>query len=309
MINLAADWNNLPKDHEARSTKLPWYHKTIEYQLRPPFVKLLEEWSNVAPDDVIQHIYRARRKAWRVFPWPCIGEFWFVEQGLRRHPDYSDVLKRMTSSNSRFLDIGSCLGQDIRTLAHDGAPTSNLYGVDVLPGFKDVGYILFRDSDRIDPSHFITSNIFTNDLTGRNDLTKTRGTWDIIHVSMFLHLFELPEQEAALKNIMRLLKPIPGSTILGTEPGSLEADVAVQKAPFCDLGKSIAAFRHSRESLKSSLEKVADALILEAKVWTAYDNEVTDEIEAGHRRNRMDSEIRLFNDHKERRILFRVDLI
>lgn len=54
----AEKWRYLPQDHKLRSTKLPWYNASFEHKLAPSFRKLLEEWSGIAPEDVIPHIYR-----------------------------------------------------------------------------------------------------------------------------------------------------------------------------------------------------------------------------------------------------------
>lgn len=54
----AEKWKQLPEEHLARSTKLPWYCPDFEYKLKPPFRKLLEEWSGIPPNDVVAHIYR-----------------------------------------------------------------------------------------------------------------------------------------------------------------------------------------------------------------------------------------------------------
>lgn len=54
----AEKWKQLPEEHVARSTKLPWYHDDFEYKLKPTFRKLLEEWSGIPPDDVVPHIYQ-----------------------------------------------------------------------------------------------------------------------------------------------------------------------------------------------------------------------------------------------------------
>ncbi|KAI0162497.1 hypothetical protein BJ166DRAFT_591362 [Pestalotiopsis sp. NC0098] len=226
MATDAEKWNQLP----SLSAKLPWHTQSFEHKLKTPFRKLLQEWSRVPQQEVISHICRVREEAWQIFPWPCIGEFWFIEQGLLRHPDYSRVLAQVTKTpDSKFLDLGTCLGQDLRTLAYDGAPVSSLYGADMCEAWRDAGYSLFNDRDRLGPSHFITGDIFSDS----DDLAKTRGTWDIVHISMFLHLFSLPDQEAASRNILRLLKATPGSSIVGTQTGSLDVGNFVLQPPLC----------------------------------------------------------------------------
>lgn len=57
-------WNlQLPEDHMARSTELPWYTADVEKKLKPSFRKLLEEWSGIAPESVVSHIYQTVRCA------------------------------------------------------------------------------------------------------------------------------------------------------------------------------------------------------------------------------------------------------
>ncbi|KAJ2986314.1 hypothetical protein NUW58_g5087 [Xylaria curta] len=285
MSSEAEKWRNCPRDHLARSTELPWYHEKFESKLQPPFCRLLQEWSGIAPGDIVPHIYQVvgsleflepqsltdiqREKAWEVFPWPCIGQFAFIEQGLLHHPNYFRITQRLTINTPahRFLDLGTCLGQDIRTLLHDGASPSTIYGADLIPAFRDVGYALFKDSDRLDPSHFIIGDIFSE----ADKLATTRGTWDIVHISNFLHLFSFADQEAASKNILKLLKRVPGSTIIGTQMGSLVAEHFKLKPPMCEPGEDKTVYRHNKETLKALFEKAANELGIKAVVWSDYD--------------------------------------
>lgn len=308
MATDAEKWNQLPQDHLARSTKLPWYTQSFEHKLKPPFRKLLQEWSKIPEQEVVPHISRVRQEGWQVFPWPCIGEFWFVEQGLLRHPDYSRILAQVTETpGSKFLDLGTCLGQDVRTLAHDGAPVSSLYGADVIEGFRDAGYSLFNDRDRLDASHFITGDIFSDS----DALAKSRGTWDIVHIAMFLHVFSLPDQEAASRNIMRLIKATPGSSIVGTQTGSLDAGDFELKPPFCEPGEHKVIYRHSKSTLKTLFEQAAKAIGVEVAVWTEYDEAEAKERAEGRTQKGEEWEKteRFFAGNRERRIFFRVEIV
>ncbi|KAI1174025.1 hypothetical protein F4777DRAFT_599955 [Nemania sp. FL0916] len=231
MIDGRDRWKERHLNHPSRSKQIPWYHRDFEHKLQPSFRTLLQEWSGIAPED--------REEAWQVFPWPCIGMFWFVEQGLLRHPGYPQILQRIisTSPTTKFLDLGTCLGQDIRTLLHGGAPAACLYGADVFPRFRDTGYTLFKDSNRLSPSHFIVGDIFSD----VDDLAKSRGTWDIVHIAMFLQIFSLSGQEAASRNILKLLKPGSNSTII---------DFQLQP-PFCDPEEERIIYRYSKETIKT----------------------------------------------------------
>jgi hypothetical protein len=59
MASEVEQWKSLPRVHIARSTKMPWYNQRFEHKLTPSFRKLLEDWSCIAPEDVIPHIYRS----------------------------------------------------------------------------------------------------------------------------------------------------------------------------------------------------------------------------------------------------------
>ncbi|TVY85534.1 Methyltransferase ausD, partial [Lachnellula suecica] len=202
---------NLPHNHGARSLKLPWYQPSLERKLNERVRKVLEEYSGLAPDEVEPHIYNIREQAWSIFPWPCIGEFWFLELGLSRHPSYPLILSQLKTPdpNHTLLDLGTCLGQDLRELAHAGVPISSLYGADLISGFEQAGHSLFRDADRFEKDRFITGDVMTDDEG--DGLVETRGTWGLVHIAMFLHIWSLEDQERACENILKLLRPEAGA--------------------------------------------------------------------------------------------------
>ncbi|KAF2197441.1 hypothetical protein GQ43DRAFT_204195 [Delitschia confertaspora ATCC 74209] len=301
----AQKWAQLPADHMARSTKLPWYTASFEHKLTPSFRNLLKEWSGIAPEDVVPHIYRIREESWRIFPWPCIGEFWFIEQGLLRHPDYASVLQKLkTIKQAKFLDLGTCLGQDLRTLAHANAPLPSLYGADALPGFEAAGHALFNDRDRLDSTHFITGNIFSE----TDDLAKTRGSWDIVHIAMFLHVFSKADAEAAARNILKLLKNEKETMVIGTQTGSLEPTELVLQPPLCEPGEHKTVWRQSRETMVEMWKEAANSVGLDVEIWAEYDEEEARQRANGRREKGegWEKRERFFTGDKERRIFFRV---
>jgi ubiquinone/menaquinone biosynthesis C-methylase UbiE len=221
-----------------------------------------------------------------------------------RHPDYEEVLARLKSSTEstplKFLDLGTCLGQDLRTLAYDGAPLSSLYGADVLPEFEAAGHQLFRDQERFDSSHFITGDVFSE----TDQLAGSSGSWDIIHIAMFLHVFSLERQEKACANMLRLVKKSSLSTIFGTQTGRLDAGELVLKPPMCEPGEHKTIFRHNKETMQEMWEKVAQSVGMKVQVWTGYD-----EKDASKRADEVEKGDRFFNGDRERRIFFRVRII
>lgn len=166
---------------------------------------------------------------------------------------------------------------------------------------------MFKDSDRFGPSHFITGDIFSD----VDDLAKTRGTWDIIHIAMFLHVFSLTDQETACKNILKLLKTTSKSTIIGTQTGTLDAGEMELKPPLCEPGEHKTVYRHSKETTKDMWEKAAKALDVKVDVWTEYDEDEARQRAEGRREKgeEWEKEQRFFTGDRERRIFFRVEIV
>lgn len=67
-----------------------------------------------------------------------------LELDLHRMSIYPEILERVKFGD-KFLDLGCALGQELRHLVHDGAPSTNLYGCDLTPDLINVGYDLFND--------------------------------------------------------------------------------------------------------------------------------------------------------------------
>lgn len=67
------------------------------------------------------------------------------------------VLPRLKAGDS-LLDLGSCMGQDLRKLVYDGAPSQKLYASDVFPQYEGLSYELWRDKDSF-PHHFLADDV------------------------------------------------------------------------------------------------------------------------------------------------------
>jgi SAM-dependent methyltransferase len=130
-------------------------------------------------------------------------------------PSYNSVLERVKNGGS-FLDIGCCFAQDIRKLVHDGAPADSLWGAELVPDFIDLGYELFNDKTSLG-ANFMVANIFDAD----GPLSQLKNSIDIIHVGLFLHLFDWAGQKKACETIVGLLKSENGVLVLGQQVGSL----------------------------------------------------------------------------------------
>lgn len=128
-------------------------------------------------------------------------------------PWYKDVLDHL-EAGSCILDIGCCFGQDLRFLAADGAPTTNMYATDIVPDFWQLSYDLFRDKGSFG-ARFITADI----LDPVSPLSHIETKIDIFLVNQVFHLLNRARQLAMAKNIVALSQP--NSWIVGWQIGSI----------------------------------------------------------------------------------------
>lgn len=139
----------------------------------------------------------------------------FLELTAIYHPYYANVISRLKSGET-YLDAGCCLGQDIRKLLYDGAPSSAaLYGLDLEAPFFDTGYRLFRDKESL------LSKSIAVDLTQLElpSIDIVKEGIDIISAQSLFHLFGLEQQELVAKHLVTCSRPKAGSVIIGRQAG------------------------------------------------------------------------------------------
>lgn len=163
---------------------------------------------------------KQREKAWDVYPYPCIGQFLFLNLTINLSPYYPTLVSRLRDENQIFLDLGCCFAQDVRKLVSDGARSENIYGTDLYGEFMDLGFELFRDRKTL-KSTFFPSDI----LNDRNLLLKgLDGEMNVVYLGLFLHHFDFETCVKVCARVTKLLKPEPGSLIMGVQVGSLVGD-------------------------------------------------------------------------------------
>ncbi|THW49550.1 hypothetical protein D6C86_08622 [Aureobasidium pullulans] len=200
-----------------KDKSVDWFQPELE-DVNAQARSVLETYSNIPSDQVVPHVLRIRDTAWEVFPYPCIGQFRFLDMPLGGFNEYPEILKRLKSGNEKYLDLGCCFGQDIRRLVNDGVPGSVLIGSDLHRGFLDLGYDLFKDKDNLD-SKFIAADVFES----QSALTPLEGKIDILHTSSFFHLFGYEGQKKIARRVVQLLKPQKDSLLVGRQVGNVRA--------------------------------------------------------------------------------------
>ncbi|KAI4704346.1 hypothetical protein J4E81_001412 [Alternaria sp. BMP 2799] len=224
---------------------LPWYTKQLE-EPSPETRDLFESYSRVPAADIITHIKRVRDEAFSVFPYPCLGNWGFLNFSIEKNPAYQEVLSRI-KDGEQFLDLGCCMGQDIRKLVHNGAPSENTYASDVKTDFWGFGYDLFLDKSTLQ-TQFMEADIFD----ANSELKQVDGKMDMINAASFFHLFDWDGQVKAAKRVVQLLRPVAGSLIVGRQGGKPEA------GSFSHLMKEQTAFWHNPESWARMWEQVGE---------------------------------------------------
>ncbi|KAK1027218.1 hypothetical protein LTS16_021690, partial [Friedmanniomyces endolithicus] len=104
---------------------------------------------------------------------------------------------------------------NLRRLVADGVPSAQCYGADLRLEFLDLGYELFADRATLE-SKFIAADIFDEE----SGLRELDGKVDIVDASSFFHLFTLAEQKKVAHRVLALLKPRPGSLVVGRQVGN-----------------------------------------------------------------------------------------
>lgn len=222
--------------------------------------------------------------------------------GLSLHPGYSHLLSRLgtpDSSPPRLLDLGTCLGQDLRKLLFDGAPKESLFGSDIFPAYEAAGHALFNDASTF-TNRFIAGDIF--DVSPQSALVRTQGTWDVIVIYMFLHVFDLDGQTRACGRILDLLCLKPGSTVIGAQTATIKPAEQKLVPPFVKPGEHKSVYRHSRETFEKMWADVGKSRGVDLKIWAEYEA-LQPEVSGN------EDQKRFFTGSEQRRLFFTIELV
>ncbi|EMD89889.1 hypothetical protein COCC4DRAFT_29774 [Bipolaris maydis ATCC 48331] len=230
---------------EETSSPMPvWYvPNATEDNVAPEIREVLVGYSGIPRDQVLNHVVKIRDEAWKVYPYPCIGQFRFVDRSFTKPSKEFDEIIQRVRNGEKLLDMGCCFGHTIRELVHAGAPAENIVGCDLQADFIELGYKLFQDRDKL-AAKFITADIFDPDSA----LADYRGHFDIVHTGKFFHLWGYETQLVVSKAVFELLRPQPGSMIVGMQIGNLEAEER--------LSPTGTMFQHNPESFREMWEKI-----------------------------------------------------
>ncbi|THH11013.1 hypothetical protein EW145_g923 [Phellinidium pouzarii] len=186
----------------------------------------LREAISVDEEEVRKRVLVAQNETYTRYPYPCIRWFHFTNLFMSTNPIYPTVLAAAKASgDTLFLDLGCCMGTDVRKLVKDGYPPERVAGCDLRRAFIDACYTLFNDSPSTCAITFLTSDIFEinldpspphpstrpfNEATSLDDL---RGRLSHVYSGALFHLFNEETQSALAARLARLLRVPPGRAI------------------------------------------------------------------------------------------------
>ncbi|MCJ1456872.1 hypothetical protein MMC28_007238 [Mycoblastus sanguinarius] len=196
------------------------------------------------------------------------------------------VLPRLNSGDS-LLDLGACMGQDLRKCVFDGAPADRLYASDLFAEYEDLSYELWNDRTTVPQGHYLTDDILADNDRFIQGALMTKlgpGMTDMIVINMFLHLFDYENQLRVATRILRLLSHRPGSLILGSQAGVRPAMEQPLKPPFdkTEDGHTRTIFRHSPTSFIELWEKAAFATGVPIKASANFQRSTSGGMDTGY---------------------------
>ncbi|KAI0090003.1 hypothetical protein BDY19DRAFT_96758 [Irpex rosettiformis] len=287
-------------DDSVRSAPTSLQYDSKQAPLDPTFYDVDVEFLSLLtgikdPEELKKHVLQVQADAYAVYPYPCIRNFTITKTKVDRYPAYRDLLQLgKERKGAIFLDVGCCVGNDLRKAVLDGFPVNQVLGTDLNPSscyhgiaeFWEVGHKLFKSTPETFPVKLIPGNIFeqsfldpeakvqdpTPDISTLTNLTPLVGHVSVIHSSAFFHLFDESHQLQIATLFAALLSPEPGSLILGKHVGLPEKSLRMSAIQPGQIDRSIRMFCHSPESWTEMWEGVFGKGKVE--VWAELKQEV-----------------------------------
>ena len=191
----------------------------------------------------------------------------------------------------------------MRKLAHDGAPVQALWGSDYFGEYEVAGQEFFRDKDRFQ-DHFIAVDLF--DESPESGLMQTAGTWDIISIVMFLHVYDWNKQVQCCRRILKILSRSKGSMVIGAQTGATDAGELVLKPPFVAEGEERTVFRQNIDTFTRMWEEVGEEEGARLSIQVVYDDQADRERRAKEEQG--DGKAKFFSGSTQRRLFFTVTI-
>ena len=190
-----------------------WAREIHDYKLVPLINKCADSEIELEILDRIKHSFAESVEA---FPYGCITRIMYAIPRIKPHPYYPDVFQRVSSfkdriSNGvRYIDVGCCMGTDLRYVCLDQKDIIKkncVLGIDIQKEFLDTGCnILYKDGTTKDSvtemrSRFVQANILDDDYVAMSSnpklLKEFGGKTDIVYCGSVFHLMSEKQTQKA----------------------------------------------------------------------------------------------------------------
>ena len=194
-------------------------------------------------EEIIALVESVHDKALKTWPYRCVQEYRFSYPRVRLHPQYASlVLNNPQVSSLRVLEVGSCMGSDVRQMLLDGVKADNVLGLELEQGFIDLGLdALFCDRPTLG-SAFAACNILESQpaLLPALQTFLSVGPPSLAYCGSVYHLLGEQDTHTLTRHVYQLLAP--GGVFIGRTVGSASGQpVDVER------GDQL-RFLHTRES-------------------------------------------------------------
>lgn len=209
----------------------------------------------------------------------CMSSLSYLHPRSRLHPLYAEVVEmgKRLGPEFKILDVGSCLGQDTRSLIVDGVSPYSITTSDVHEHYWNAGLALFMDDKKVSESDAgstdeisstSTSSALVNNTTAGKFSVEgvttfwgdwatplsvrfaadLKGTFDAVLAKNVLHAFSAEQCDFFLARMFRMLKS--GGVFFGTCTGRATAKEWVRTPD-----GSAQRWLHDRDTLEAALKK------------------------------------------------------
>lgn len=227
-------------------------------------LSFMKSLTGIQDDDELKaHVLNIQKKAYAVYPYPCIGFLHFMNRKISSHESYQQVLKLgRDREGALLLEIGCCLGMEMRRAAADGFPAKQIIASDLHSEFWEFGHALFRTTPQSFPATFVAGDALdpdflsplpgtsesraSLDLSSLTTLNQLKGKVSAIYARSLFHLFNEDQQRQLAHSLGSLLSTQPGSVIFGSHMGNVEKGI-IKHEP---IAGQDCTFFHSPESWK-----------------------------------------------------------
>jgi len=176
--------------------------KEIEFVPSKACMNLFERYCNIKDEQLIrERVINARNTALKTFEYVCLKVFSFTDPKTHNHPYYPKLLKE-NNPDRKVLDLGCCVGTDLRSFLVDGvAKVGNIKGFELEKAFVDVGYEMFGDIDRLPEETFVIG-----DSLKEEGLPFPGNFFDVVYCGAVYHLLNEEQGIRLTQNVFKALK-------------------------------------------------------------------------------------------------------